>query len=122
MNWEASPAGSCLTVFRFKSTRADVSLFGQSMDADERAISLYLKSWPGQFVSGKEIARRAAGKSRFRNDPNWAVPLLSRMVETGILESDATGHFRLRPRDKKKEKKRFVSPQIKKILEQSGKD
>ena len=111
------------TVFRFKTGSAGVSLFEHGMDADERDICLYLKSWQGKFVSGKEIARRAGGKSRFRQDPNWAVPLLLRLVEKGILESDATGHFRLRPLEKKKEKnKKFISPELKKILEQSGKD
>ena len=91
------------------------------MNADEREICLYLKGWPGQFVSMAEIARRAGGKRRFRDDPNWAVPTLSRLLEKGILESDATGHYRLKPRSKKEQRKRWVSPQIQRILEKSGK-
>ena len=88
------------------------------MDADEREICTYLKSWRGQFVAGKEIARRASGKSRFRLDPHWAVPILTRLVDKGLVEADSTGHFRLRS-DEKKEKKQWVSPEIKKLLEKS---
>ena len=91
------------------------------MDADERDICLYLKGWPGQFVSLAEVCRRAGGKRRYREDPNWAVPILVRLVERGFIESDSTGHYRLKPRTKKEKKQRWVSPQIQKILEKSGK-
>lgn len=93
------------------------------MTADERAIVDYLKSWPGQFVSGREINRRAGGKSRYRDEPDWASTLLPQLVERGVLESDSTGHFRLvRSREDKQKPKKWVSPQLRKILEQSGKD
>ncbi len=91
------------------------------MDPDEREINLYLKGCPGQFVSLAEITRRAGGKRRYRDDPNWAVPILLRMVEKGVLESDSTGHYRLKPRGKKEKQKRWVAPHIQKILEKSGK-
>ena len=92
------------------------------MDADEREICHYLKGWPGQFVSVAEINRRAGGKRRGRQEPNWAVPVLTRLVEKGILESDSTGHYRLIARQKKdKKKQRWVAPHIQKILEKSGK-
>ena len=92
------------------------------MDADEKAIVSYLKSWPGQFVSGREISRRACGKWRFREDEDWAAPVLTRMVERGMIESDATGHYRLVRIPEKKQPKKWLSPQVRKILEQSGKD
>ena len=92
------------------------------MDADEKEVCNYLKSCAGQFVSAREIARRAGGKWRFRDDPNWAMPILLHLVEKGYLESDATGYYRLRPTDKRKKRQKCVSPQIKAILEQSGKD
>jgi len=91
------------------------------MDADEQEICSYLKQWPKQFISGREISRRAAGKSRFREDPYWANQPLLRLVEKQIIEMDAGGHYRILP-DKKKKMKKWVSPQIKKILEESGKD
>ncbi len=92
-----------------------------TMDPDEREICMYLKSYGGQFVSARELARRAGGKWRYRENPEWALPVLLRLVEQGILESDSGGYYRLRPREKKKPKK-WVSPQIKAILEKSGKD
>jgi hypothetical protein len=90
------------------------------MDAEEREICDFLKSWPDQFVSQREICRRAGGKWRFREDPNWAWPALSRMVEKGIVESDAAGHFRLMPETKDDKKKRWISPLLKKTLEEGG--
>src|SRR5437899_2090569 len=93
------------------------------MDADEQDICNYLKSWPRQFVSVREICRRAGGKRRFREDQYWANPALSRLVEEGLVETDSAGHYRLVTAEKRDDKpKRWVSPHIKKILEQSGKD
>lgn len=90
------------------------------MDADERDICNYLKSFPGQFLTGKEIARRAGGKRRYRDDPNWAVQVILRLVEQGTIESDSTGHYRLRKRDEKQKSKQWMSPQVRRILEDSG--
>ena len=92
------------------------------MDADEQEIVNYLKSWPKQFVSGREISRRAGGKKRYRDDPYWATQVLIRMAEKNILEVDASGHYRLKPDEKRHQPKRWISPEIKKILEESGKD
>jgi hypothetical protein len=88
------------------------------MEADEREVILFLKSWSGQYVALKEICRRASGKTRFREDPHWAVPVLAQLVDKGVVESDSTGHYRLKL--VKKKPKRWVSPQVQKILEQSG--
>lgn len=92
------------------------------MEADAKLIKLYLKSLPGQFISGREIARRAAGKARFRDEPDWAVPALKEMEEKGKIEKDAAGHYRLKTVAEKKQDKKWISPQMKRILEQSGKD
>jgi hypothetical protein len=91
------------------------------MDADEREICLYLKGFPGQFVSYAEISRRAGGKRRFRQEPEWASNVLNRLVEKGLIESDSTGHYRLKGRPKREKTARWVSPEIRKILERSGK-
>jgi len=90
------------------------------MDADEREIYQFLKSWGTEFVHTREICRRAGGKRRFAENPEWAKPVLLRMTERGILESNATGHFRLKPIPKKNKGKRWVSPDIAKILKESG--
>lgn len=92
------------------------------MDADERDILTYLKTWSGQYVSAREIARRAASKKRYQQEPHWAVPVLGRLVEQGIIESDSRAHYRLVPEAKKHKPKRWLSPEIKKILEQTGKE
>ena len=92
------------------------------MDADEREVCDFLKAFPGQFISGREIARRAGGKWKFHDDPNWAVPVLSRLKDNQVIESNATGQFRLVEDRKKEKKKKWISPQIQKILDESGKD
>jgi hypothetical protein len=92
------------------------------MDADQKEIADFLKSYPGQYVSAKEICKRAGGKWRFREDEKWALPVLQRMVEQKLVEADTTGHFRLAPDNKKKDQKKWwASPDMKKILEESGK-
>ena len=89
------------------------------MDADQTAVCQFLNSWPGQFVSRKEICRRAGGKWRFREDENWAVPVLQRMVEDGIVESDDAGHFRLTTQasaDASNKRKLWLCPSIRTVL------
>ena len=92
------------------------------MDADEKDICNYLKVWSKQFISGPEIARRAAGKKRFLKDPNWADSPLARLLDRGIIESDSAGHYHLLPTDENERRKKWVSPQIKRILDRSGKN
>jgi len=91
------------------------------MDADERMVCDYLRTFRGQFVAGREISKKAAGKWRFRENPSWAVPVLGRLVERKVVESDGLGHFKFIVVKPKKGEKRWVSPQIKKLLEKSGK-
>ena len=91
------------------------------MQPEEREICLYLKSLPGQWVSGRDIARRAGGKSRYNKDQHWAVPVIARLLEQKIIETDSTKHYRLILKDDKKQKK-WISPQMQKILQSSGKD
>jgi hypothetical protein len=90
------------------------------MDSEEQEIFYFLKTWGDEFVSAKEIARRASGKKKFYTNPEWAKPLLMRMQERGVLESDMQGRFRIKPVAKKSKNKRWVSPDIAKILEESG--
>ena len=94
------------------------------MDADEREIYYYLKSWKAEFIAAREISRRAGGKHKFREAENWAQAPITRMIERGILESDNSGHYRIKPRpvaggDKNR---KWVSPHVAKILKESGKD
>ena len=92
------------------------------MDADEKDVVTYLKAWAGQYISAREIARKAASKKRYQSEPDWAVPVLNRLVEKGIVEADSMAHYRLVPDSKRDKPKRWISPEIQKILEKTGKD
>jgi len=90
------------------------------MDSDEREIFEYLKTWGEEFVSAKEICRRAGGKRRYNEDNNWARPILHRMKERNLLEGDELGRYRVKPPATKSHRGRWVSPDIEKILKESG--
>lgn len=90
------------------------------MDGDEREIYYFLKTRGEEYVNAVEIARRAGGKKKFHEDPDWAKPILMRMTERGILQGDALGRYRVKPVARKGKDKRWVSPDIAKILEESG--
>ena len=74
------------------------------MGTDEMSIYEFLKTAPNDFALEREIARRAAGKKRFREDPNWARAILFRMVREEIIETDGCGQYRLKLRAKTKGK------------------
>ena len=89
------------------------------MDADEREIYDYLKTFGEEWVAAKEVCRRAGGKKRYNDDNNWARPILQLMKERGILEGDQLGRYRVKP-VKKRHKGLWVSPDIEKILREGG--
>ena len=89
------------------------------MDADEREIFDYLSTFGEQWVNAKEICRRASTKKRFNEDNNWAKPILHRMKERHAIEGDELGRYRIKP-EKKGHKGRWVSPDIERILRESG--
>ncbi len=89
------------------------------MDADEKEIYNYLKSMGHQFVSSREICRRAGGKKKWQENPRWAITLLIRMTDKNILEADPLAHYRIKLEEKKK-RGRWVSPHVAKILQGSG--
>ena len=90
------------------------------MDTDEREIFQFLKGWGADFTNATEISRRAGGKQKFHKNPNWAKPILLRMEERGILQSDSQGRFRIKPLPRKSKHTQWVSPDIAKILQESG--
>jgi hypothetical protein len=87
------------------------------MDADEREIFKFLDAYGEEWVNAKEVCRRAGGKRRFNEDNHWARPILQRLKERQILEGDEMGRFRIKP---VKRKGRWISPDIEKILRESG--
>ena len=93
------------------------------MDYDERSVCIFLRSYPGQFVSARVVSRRLGGKRRYHDDPLWVMPILNKLVEKGFVETDTQGHYRLKKKDPiDKSQVTWVSPQVKKILERSSKD
>ena len=92
------------------------------MDADERAIYYYLRSRRPAFVLERDISRHVGGKRKTRYNPDWAKPVLVRMAERGILETDAEGAYHLKPMPRQDSQgKRWASPAIAEILKASGK-
>ena len=65
------------------------------LSEEERLILLFLKQAPKSFFTATEIARRAAGRKRFEEDPRWAVPALLRLRDRKLVEMDADGRYRL---------------------------
>lgn len=92
------------------------------MDADEREIYYYLKPFRNDFLTAKEICRRASSKRRYREDESWALAPLMRMAERGILETDDSGAYRIKAKTDSKDKLlRWISPEIKQVLRDSEK-
>jgi hypothetical protein len=89
------------------------------MDADEREIVEYLRTYGEEWVSSKEICRRAGGKRRFNEDNQWAIPVLQRLRERQTIEVDMLGRYRIKPPPKQGHG-RWVSPEIEKILKDGG--
>lgn len=89
------------------------------MDADEIEVFDFLKPFGEDWVNAKEVCRRAGGKKRYAEDNNWAKPILHRLKERMILEGDLMGRYRIKP-EKKSHKGKWVSPDIEKILRESG--
>ena len=92
------------------------------MDAEEREIYQFLKGWKNEFVSAKEVCRRAGGKSKYQEDRDWARSFLMRMTERGILESDDGGRYRIKSPKAAESMQRWVAPQIADAFKSSGKD
>ena len=88
------------------------------MNFEEQEIHDYLRPYGKQFVSAKEICRRAGGKKKFDKNPHWAVPILNGMVDRKLLEVDTTAHYRIMPEDKGHKKKQLMSPEIEKLLKE----
>ena len=90
------------------------------MDADEREVYFYLKGQTQHYVPVISICRYAGGKQRFRETPDWAKPVLLRMIERGIVEMDGHDGYRLKPMPESNVQKRWVAPHIAAILKKSG--
>ena len=67
-------------------------------ERDEQAILEFLSAYPESFLSAVEIARKAAGRSRFTEEPRWAYPALSNLMARGLIEMNEGGHYCIKAR------------------------
>jgi hypothetical protein len=58
-------------------------------------IVSFLKTAPKAFFAEREIARKAGQKGQFRANPDWAKPILFRLANEDIIQTDAFGHYRI---------------------------
>ncbi|MBI3882367.1 MAG: hypothetical protein HY301_20200 [Verrucomicrobia bacterium] len=76
---------------------------------EEQLIVDFLKASPKQFFSTIEIARKAAGRKAFEDDPRWALPLLLRLRDQDYIAASPDGGFKYvspEERDEKMKKAR----------------
>ncbi|EEF62477.1 hypothetical protein Cflav_PD5112 [Pedosphaera parvula Ellin514] len=66
------------------------------LSSDELEILDYLRCRGGEYVAIAEICRRAGGRKKFLESPNWAKNMMSRLVEGNLLQVDERGHFRFK--------------------------
>ena len=64
------------------------------LNAEMLDIIAYLKTAPDKFVSLPEISRRAGGRKRFEETPDWAKNVMPPLLEAGLLEINSRGHYR----------------------------
>ncbi len=88
------------------------------MDADEKDVYRYLENYNGQYVSVKEICRRASTKKRFAKEPDWAREVLKRMADHHLVESDIGGRYRIKEDHKHKDE--HLSEDTARIIEEGG--
>ena len=106
----------------FALLECTVSRIGNRVTPDENQILQYLKAAPEAYVSLRQIARKAGGKRKYAQSPTWAHPIVLRMVEQGLLETDSFGHYRIKLQKKTGAKTASLAPHIAEILKKSGQD
>jgi len=72
------------------------------MNTDDQTVLSYLESFKDQFISHTEVSKRAAGKRRFIESPDWARAVLQRLALQGVLEVNAFGQYRIKQKVEKK--------------------
>jgi len=89
---------------------------------EAQLIVNFLKTAPEAFFSQREIARKAGQKGQFRANPDWAKPILFRLANEDIIQTDAFGHYRIAPeREQAKRQSIPLAPCVAQTLASSGK-
>lgn len=106
------------------SSERHMKLDLEYLTTDERSVLRFLKNWPEKYISSNEIARRADGKNRYRQEPRWPAQILPQLIAMNLVETDGSGKYRVRNEALKTVKlggrKRFIAPRLRAILEKHG--
>ena len=94
------------------------------LGSDECCVLEYLKTWPGEFVGERQIARRADNRNRFVTEPIWARNALTQLVMLGFIETDSAGHYRVKESRNTAQHAatKFMAPHMREILMKSGRN
>jgi hypothetical protein len=72
------------------------------MSSDEKLVLEYLEKFPGIFISPMEVSKRAAGRNRFKAQPEWARATLHRLAQQNVLDCNEYGHYCIKPQTQTK--------------------
>ena len=63
------------------------------MNEDENTILEFLRSSPESAFGRKEIARKAASRALYEENPRWADAPLNALVDKKLIVMNDSGHF-----------------------------
>jgi hypothetical protein len=96
-----------------------VNVEPEDLNADEMCVYQFLKNWPDQFVPATEVNRRANQRTRFLENPRWAMQALYDLVERGLITSDGFNRYQVIQENRTLMPAapfQFICPQIMEIL------
>ena len=70
------------------------------LSAEELEILEYLKGYSGKYIPMVEICRRAGGRQRYSESPQWARTSMQRQVDADLVEVNERGHYRVPAQEK----------------------
>ncbi|MSU58788.1 MAG: hypothetical protein EXS35_11580 [Pedosphaera sp.] len=70
------------------------------MTHEEVSVLEYLKGSPDSYYGRKEIARRAIRRTEYEENPRWAEAALTSLVDREVLETNDSGAFRVKTKEK----------------------
>ena len=85
-------------------------------------VLAHFKANPKAWLKAKELARHIGGKFRYEQNPEWAKPILKKFASKDLIEVDAAGAYRLKPKVRENKPRIFVTPEIAAALRRAGKD
>jgi hypothetical protein len=91
--------GTVFAHFLYEIKRVDTNFTAQELEILE-----YLKSWGGRYVSLVDICRSAGGRQRFKEAPNWASGLMTRLIDAKMVLVNERGHYCYVVEEKKEQK------------------